>query len=1333
MAFSFCEGLDILKDQNIEVFADASSTDEQDPGRYVGYGYNVFSGPVYDSDSYHFNYPILDISKATGIIKTFASSKTVYSNNTSKSKTEILKSLGQENSGGASVSTSAQIASVGFNASLETSFNTSGTESWSSVQNEEFSYYNIKARTKTVALQFDFDNEDITTLLDSNFLKSAKKISTEQQAKDFFDKYGTHLMTGYNLGGIFEMTNYYASKTSSYVRESTASFSSQVEAGLSFCSKVSASAGVEYSFSKQYGIKDNNEYSTNNYRLTTYGGATFPGVTIDQAFTYYDSGFEKGGYLYQIWTDSINDGNNVVIDVPSSSPMIPLYKLLPNDGSYSTQKSLLINQYLKNTQEQAAVLRERYKDAKYTDMAAQDFGEPSLTLSGYDKYSLTDDAKKKYFSTSSISKDSNTTIIEARKGDRISLNYTASNCEGTNYRWHLKNKKTDAAYLKPLGQNTTDGETTFDAFEVLKVKGSKIYLEFGDGSVSLKTIGIDIKDSDFIAGDGSASNPYLISNADEFMCISNNLSKNYKLACDIDLSDKDVEPIGSYDYPFTGTFDGDNHKITNLKITDKSIENTEFECRNENCKDDDKKHDSYLVGLFARIGNGATISNIILDSAKFSFAGNIFIWNAGFICGRSEGNISNCHIANSSIEHKVEDAETEFDKDNSSFGGVCGAMINGSIEKCSLENTNIKIEKSVNFKSCLGGIVGAANTMDGSISQCMVENCRFKNEVVLSSKPSIISHGGGIAGYVPEVFKINNCFVKGINYSSSFGSECTGCFTFGGFIGGAIISDSSDHADVKLLSESIVDLKDCSTTINNNSESKPSDMEEGSYIGSCIGFLSYAGDKKIGDFFDYVYAYGSLTQFGNRNSIEKISSKTTTNGLDDKDVWSGKSNESRSLIQKIVSNVVFDTDNAKKEFVKGESFYAGGIVATKEFANGKDSENFENFFVDDSDFDSQNVGTYEIRLSAYGYSDSYTVTVREPEITALKATIDETKTYLKGETIDLNDVTLKAYKEDGSEQVISASSPNVQVSYSNGSTTLAEGQNKISFTYSNTTAYVIVEAEANYANSFEIVAEPTKMVYSTKDKSIDLSGLEIEVTYSNSKAQSKRIKYNENKSDFIAYYCNFSAGENDVSIGYSDCSTQTLTIEAVDPIPEVDEELLSAFISPVNKLATVTSLDTMKELLIEAREADTVLQNEYDEEALNNNSNYVAAKTKYENGITTYKEKRIDTFVVSVTKLDHVTSLESFRDGLIEAKNVRDILLNDEFVKDVLNESAEYAAANIKYEEAMKEYKEAVKTINNDFDNAVEASFRLTFGSPTGLITIISSGLAMILTIIIAL
>ncbi|MFA5746321.1 MAG: BspA family leucine-rich repeat surface protein [archaeon] len=95
---------------------------------------------------------------------------------------------------------------------------------------------------------------------------------------------------------------------------------------------------------------------------------------------------------------------------------------------------------------------------------------------------------------------------------------------------------------------------------------------------------------------------FVICNADDLEVIRTVLSGEYILGADINLSGVDFIPIGESGVErFTGFFDGDNHRITNLTID--TPENSD-------------------VGLFSAIED-ATIKNLFLEDIKIS--GNMFV------------------------------------------------------------------------------------------------------------------------------------------------------------------------------------------------------------------------------------------------------------------------------------------------------------------------------------------------------------------------------------------------------------------------------------------------------------------------------------------------------------------------------------------------------------------------------------------------------------------------------------------------------------------------------------------------------------------------------------
>jgi len=163
---------------------------------------------------------------------------------------------------------------------------------------------------------------------------------------------------------------------------------------------------------------------------------------------------------------------------------------------------------------------------------------------------------------------------------------------------------------------TTADNITFDASESYDPDGNITAYDwdFGDGNTSSSvitthrystagnyTVNLTVTDDDGATDSTSKviTVPTGITTCEELQDMKNDLSGNYYLANDIDCSDTvnwnsgaGFEPIGNSSNPFTGTFDGGGHKITNLYINRPSTNN---------------------VGLFGRTGSGSEIKDVGLE------------------------------------------------------------------------------------------------------------------------------------------------------------------------------------------------------------------------------------------------------------------------------------------------------------------------------------------------------------------------------------------------------------------------------------------------------------------------------------------------------------------------------------------------------------------------------------------------------------------------------------------------------------------------------------------------------------------------------------------------
>jgi hypothetical protein len=189
-----------------------------------------------------------------------------------------------------------------------------------------------------------------------------------------------------------------------------------------------------------------------------------------------------------------------------------------------------------------------------------------------------------------------------------------------------------------------------------KSDGSAIPLRLVDGYLALR--------------DAAIYSHIPIGTYSEFQLInanSTNRAKTYKQEADIDFLNEEWTPIG-----FSGTFDGDNHTIANLKITG----NNDY------------------VGLFGYTSN-ANILNIHIISGSVS--GNDYV---GGICGYYSYYSSITHITHCSNASSVLGS-------GNNVGGVCGSS-SSSITAC--YNTG-----SVSGSDNVGGVCGSSSS---SITAC---------------------------------------------------------------------------------------------------------------------------------------------------------------------------------------------------------------------------------------------------------------------------------------------------------------------------------------------------------------------------------------------------------------------------------------------------------------------------------------------------------------------------------------------------------------------------------------------------------------------------------------
>ena len=166
----------------------------------------------------------------------------------------------------------------------------------------------------------------------------------------------------------------------------------------------------------------------------------------------------------------------------------------------------------------------------------------------------------------------------------------------------------------------------------------------------------------------------------------------FKLIKDIDLDNREWTPIGdwaSQRTEFHGTFDGQDHTVSNFKITHPK-------------ETGDKKEDS-AYGLFGNV-KGGTVKNLTVSDVTVSGVAKF----AAALVGRFDGTIENCHVKNSSVVCS-----------SWQVGGLVAQYNAGNISGCTVSNTTIS-----SGVGAVGAIAGyALYNVERTIENCAVNDC----------------------------------------------------------------------------------------------------------------------------------------------------------------------------------------------------------------------------------------------------------------------------------------------------------------------------------------------------------------------------------------------------------------------------------------------------------------------------------------------------------------------------------------------------------------------------------------------------------------------------------
>ncbi|MBQ9429337.1 MAG: extracellular solute-binding protein [Clostridia bacterium] len=265
-----------------------------------------------------------------------------------------------------------------------------------------------------------------------------------------------------------------------------------------------------------------------------------------------------------------------------------------------------------------------------------------------------------------------------------------------------------------------------------------------------------------------------------------NLGSDYVLTKDIDLSQVAQRPIGSYDTPFTGSFDGQGHTISGINlradftaglfgvIEDATVKNltvkgkvvNDFFAENAETKDEEGRYPG-TGGLAAIVLGGSTVENC---TAEMTVTGP---GNTGGMIG---------HIYNFSDKPVQVISCVNRSTVNSllgNAGGLIGRIFvsgNGTLATVRASKNEADVTLESEDRCRVGGVIGYIRTLEGAV---IVEDCENTGRVTganSGAKNTNYPYAAGIVGRnevaqgVTAAIRIVDC----INTGDISSTQCAG-------------------------------------------------------------------------------------------------------------------------------------------------------------------------------------------------------------------------------------------------------------------------------------------------------------------------------------------------------------------------------------------------------------------------------------------------------------------------------------------------------------------------------------------------------------------------------
>lgn len=747
-----------------------------DPKQMLGMSYNALSGEELGISGLNVGAQWIDLESQATKVYTFGNSdgtgvleqkgESTYS----QSSVEFMESLGVNVSSSMSASFSMPFMKANIGVKLGKSFNLSTT----TTADEHYYNYTYRAITNRYVLGNDYSNYLSAAFLNAidKLYKDVGKNGLTDQARtvlgNFFEQYGTHMLVAFETGGEINLTAWaYSTTVDKNFKES---ISTTVEGGL----EAGGEAGFKASLTASTEIE--NAAHTAGYKsATTYYAVGGEAVFVD---TELPDGEDRenwiGNTAVSDWVKTL-PGKSVFI--PSTSEWVPVWEVLPVDGSYEYLRSLMYQYF-----EEQAQGKNLGALAQYCSFSNR------ITLNGYTYISATKEINGEmrdgyvYQNVPFAKDDKNyvapgSSIVIAKE----LVNTTLYDMSDLSYELNA-----DSADYATVDRNGTIRIKEIDSL----TKEIKILLRFKYNGILLKTATFIVKEEDkFGGGYGTEARPYLVSKKEHITAISDeDANKHFLLTNDIDFEGSAFGGIPE----FSGVLDGGGHRVygfySSFDGTSDSmnvVQNLGFIRKNTGTvrnliigkaeseykpKEDEPKE--LLQGANKVTGEAAqqfsvSIKNVQNDIEIYKISDNHPARiSVGALIGWNEGLVDNCRVENTYVYGQLNDKSKTWDGKkeknlnsyvyvgmigtNTGLGIVTRAMAVGNyFDACALNKATDTDNTNASY---VGGICGRnGGLVEYSISSdnCLRSEARSDGSAKNAAKA--IAVAGGIVGRVSDV------------------------------------------------------------------------------------------------------------------------------------------------------------------------------------------------------------------------------------------------------------------------------------------------------------------------------------------------------------------------------------------------------------------------------------------------------------------------------------------------------------------------------------------------------------------------------------------------------